>query len=295
VSDGRPQTERVNAATRGLDALPTHDVVALLLRDGASVVDAVAARAAEIAAAVDGIVERLERGGRLHYVGAGTSGRLGVLDAAECPPTFGTDPALVVAHIAGGDAALVRAIEGAEDDAPAGERAAQTIDAGDAVVAISASGGAPYVVAAAAAARARGALTIALTNAEASPLERACERAIVVVVGPEPIAGSTRMKAGTAQKLVLNALSTATMVRLGRVYDNLMVDVVATNAKLRARAVHLVRELTGADAEHARALLDAAAGSVKTAVVCARRGVDATTARELLEAARGRLRDVLET
>jgi N-acetylmuramic acid 6-phosphate etherase len=295
VSESRPHTERVNPATRGIDALPARDVVALLLQDGASVGSAVAACAGDIAAAVDGIVARLERGGCLHYIGAGTSGRLGVLDAAECPPTFGTDPGLVVAHIAGGTEALVRAVEGAEDDADAGEREARTIDADDAVVAISASGGAPYVVAAAAAARARGALTIALTNAESSPLERACERAIVVVVGPEPIAGSTRMKAGTAQKIVLNALSTATMVRLGRVYDNLMVDVVATNAKLHARAVHLVRELTGADAQRARALLDAAGGSVKTAVVCARRGVDAATARKLLEAARGRLRDVLET
>jgi len=286
-----PATEARNAETTGLDLMPTEELVAVLVREQANAAAAVARAAPALARAVDGIAERLRAGGALHYVGAGTSGRLATLDAAECPPTFGTPPSLVVAHIAGGATALVEAVEGAEDDADAGAAVLRDrVGAGDAVVGISASGGARYVVAALDAARAAGALTIAVTGVADSALARAAEIAIVVDTGAEPIAGSTRMRAGTAQKVVLNALSTATMVRLGRVYDNLMVDVVATNAKLRVRAERLVRELTGADDARVRELLALADGNVKIAVVMQRRGVDAQEARARLQGSGGFLR-----
>ena len=292
-SDAVPTTEQPNAATRDLDLLGTEALVALLAREQRVALDAVAGATPEIARAVDAISQRLLAGGRLHYVGAGTSGRLAMLDAAECPPTFGTPPELVTAHIAGGATALVRAVEGAEDDADAGTAEMTAAAPNDAVVGISASGSARYVVAAIAAARARGALTIALTSVADSPLTVAAKLAIVVDAGPEPIAGSTRLKAGTAQKAVLNALSTATMVRLGRVYDNLMVDVVATNEKLRVRGLRLVCMLAMVDRTRAKELLAAASGSVKVAVAMQRRGVDAEAARALLEGSGGFLRPLL--
>jgi N-acetylmuramic acid 6-phosphate etherase len=286
-----PATEARNAATRGLDLMPTEELVGVLVGEQADAAAAVARAAPALARAVDGISERLRAGGTLHYVGAGTSGRLATLDAAECPPTFGTPPSLVVAHIAGGATALVAAVEGAEDDAAAGAAVLRDrVGAADAVVGISASGGARYVVAALETARAAGALTIAVTGVAGSSLARAADMAIVVETGAEPIAGSTRMRAGTAQKVVLNALSTATMVRLGRVHDNVMVDVVATNAKLRERAERLVRELTGAGAARARELLALAGGNVKVAVVIERRGVDAAEARARLQGSGGFLR-----
>ena len=241
-------TEAVNAATRDLDALPTAQLVAVLAREQGAALGAVAQAEPAIARAVDAIATRLRAGGNLHYFGAGSSGRLGFLDASECPPTFGTPPSLVQAHIAGGADALVRAVEGAEDDAAAGAAEAEaSLKPDDAVVGISASGQAPYVVAALRAARSLGALTIALTGDAASPLAAAVDQAIVLDTGAEPLAGSTRLKAGTAQKLVLNALSTATMVRLGRVYDNLMVDLVATNEKLRRRALRLVQSVAAVE------------------------------------------------
>lgn len=289
-----PSTEAVNAETHDLDLLDAVGIVALLAREQLFAAQAVACATPAIARAVDAIVARLRAGGTLHYVGAGTSGRLATLDAAECPPTFGTPPALVVAHVAGGAEALVRAIEGAEDDAAAGKAEVRAnVASRDAVVGISASGGAPYVVEAVRAARAIGALTIALSSDARSALAGAAEMTIAIESGPEPIAGSTRLKAGTAQKLVLNALSTATMVRLGKVYDNLMVDVVATNNKLHARAIRLVREIANVDAERAESLLAASRGSVKVAVVMMRRGVDAETARVLLDGAGGFLRPVI--
>jgi len=293
--DGRlAATEAINAATRGLDTLETSKLIALFAREQRDAVDAVAAVTAAIARAVDRIAERLRAGGSLHYVGAGTSGRLAMLDAAECPPTFGTPPELVVAHVAGGMEALVRAVEGAEDDAAAGAAEMRAhVRAGDAVVGISASGGAPYVVAALATARALGALTIAVTSVAQSALVREAEFAIVPQTGPEPLAGSTRLKAGTAQKLVLNALSTGTMVRLGRVYDNVMVDVVATNAKLRLRAIRLVREFARVDDDRAQTLLAQAGGSVKTAIAMAAHDIDALEARARLAAAGGFLRALL--
>ncbi len=290
-----PVTERVNAETHGLDTLDTETLVALLAREQVTAAEAVVRATPAVARAVDLIVARLQAGGTLHYVGAGTSGRLAVLDAAECPPTFGTPPSLVVAHIAGGTEALVRAVEGAEDDAAAGAaemRAA--IGARDAVVGISAGGGAPYVVAALRAARAAGAATVALTSVSDSPLARGADVAIVVDTGPEPLAGSTRLKAGTAAKLVLNAISTSVMVRLGRVYDNVMVDLVATNAKLHARAERLVCALADVDEPAARSLLEDAGGSVKVAIAMHVRGVDAASARALLARSGGFLRHVIK-
>jgi N-acetylmuramic acid 6-phosphate etherase len=290
-----PVTESVNEATHGLDTLATDALVALLAREQAIAADVVARATPSIAFAVDAIVERLRAGGTLHYVGAGTSGRLAMLDAAECPPTFGTPPSLVVAHVAGGEPALVRAVEGAEDDAEAAiVEMRASVRAADAVVGISASGGAPFVVAALREARLIGARAIALTSVAASALARAADLSIVVETGPEALAGSTRLKAGTAQKLVLNAISTATMVRMGRVYDNLMVDVVATNAKLHARALRLVSSVAEVDAARARTLLADAAGNVKVAIAMHRRGVDAAEARALLEAAGGFLRPVIK-
>ena len=288
-----PATEAV-AAAHDLDKLPTVALVELLAREQTVAAQAVARATPAIAAAVDAVAARLRAGGTLHYVGAGTSGRLAMLDAAECPPTFGTPPSLVVAHVAGGEAALVRAIEGAEDDAAAGARAMLGITARDAVVGISASGAAPFVVAAVRAARAAGALTIGVANDPHARLVGEAELAIVLETGAEPIAGSTRLKAGTAQKLVLNALSTGAMIRLGKVHDNLMVDVVATNAKLRARALRLVTALARVDEARARTLLDDAQGSVKVAVVMARRALDPSGARAALAAHDGFLRPLLD-
>ncbi len=215
-----------------------------------------------------------------------------MLDASELPPTFGFDPARWEGRIAGGDAALRRSIEGAEDDAAAGARALDDLVAGDVAIGLSASGGAPYVCAALAAARARGVRTIAIANVRASALAAGAEIAIEAITGAEPIAGSTRLRAGTAQKIVLNTISTAAMIALGKTYRNRMVDVVASNAKLRSRAERLVRDL-GGDAD-ASALLAAAGGRVKTAVVMARRALSRAEAERVLAAAGGRLADVID-
>jgi N-acetylmuramic acid 6-phosphate etherase len=293
VSDELPDTEASNPRSAGLDLLATPALVELLVDEQHRAVDAVAAQAGPIAAVVDAIVERLERGGNLHYAGAGTSGRIATLDAAEMPPTFGTDASLVRAHVAGGRDALLQAVEGAEDDAAAGAAAMEGVGPSDAVIGLSASGGARFVIAAIERARALGAYTAAIVNSGRSPLALAAQTAIVLETGPEPLTGSTRLKAGTAQKIALNAISTAAMVRLGKVHGHLMVDVVATNHKLRARAVRLVRTLTGANEEAARALLEAAGGRVKVAAVMHRRGVDAERAIALLATVRGSLRQLL--
>ncbi len=294
MTHGLPGTEAANARTRDLDLMETSELVAVLAHEQELAASAVLRATPAIGHAVDAIVARLLRGGRLHYVGAGTSGRIAMLDAAECPPTFGTAPSLVVAHLAGGEAALVRAVEGAEDDAEAGAETVRTaVSAADAVVGISASGGAAFVVAALRTARRLGALTVAVTSVADSALADVAEFPIAIDTGAEPIAGSTRLKGGTAAKLVLNAISTATMVRLGRVHDNLMVDVVATNVKLHARAMRLVEQLGPVDSERARELLERAEGNVKVAVVMHRRGVDAAQARHLLEGSGGFLRPLL--
>jgi len=292
---GGLDTERVNPATVGIDRLDPLALVRAMNAEDATVAGSVAAELPRVAEAVAGIARRLRRGGRLVYVGAGTSGRLGVLDAAECPPTFGTPPELVVGLIAGGPAALTEAVEAVEDRAEAGrdDAAGLGIGAADAVVGIAASGRTPYVLGAVAYAREQGALTIGLACNRGTPLAERVEIMIAPVVGPEVIAGSTRLKAGTAQKLVLNMLSTGAMVLLGKTYGNLMVDLRATNAKLRRRAVAIVRAATGLGEAEAAALLRAADGEAKTAIVAARAGVDPAGARARLAAAGGSVRAAL--
>ena len=294
MHDDLPQTEDVNQATYGLDAMSTNELVAVLIDENARAIDAGLEAAPLIVKAVERIVARLRSGGTLHYAGAGTSGRLGVLDAAECPPTFGTPPGLVRAHIAGGTAALTRAVEGAEDKADAGADAMREyVTAADAVIGISASGGAPYVIGALRAAHAIGALTVAIANTPNPAIGAHADITIVLKTGAEALAGSTRLKAGTAQKIALNTISTAVMVQLGKVYDNLMVDVVATNAKLRRRALRLVMELSAVDEAAAYELLEASQGNVKVALVMNRHGLKSEAARALLAAHNGFLRGAL--
>lgn len=289
--DRIPQTEHANPRTADLDVLSTYDLVATIAEEQQTAVEAVLAVRAELARAVDEIAHRLSTGGRLHYVGAGTSGRLGILDASEMPPTFGTDPSLVCAHIAGGATAVTGAVEGAEDDAAAGEREMREhIAPGDAVVALSASGGAAYVVAALDSARECGAFAISVTNVAGSALERAADLSIVLQTGPEALAGSTRLKAGTAQKILLNTLSTAVMVRLEKAYGNLMVDVAATNKKLRDRATRLVTHIAGISEAQAGDLLQAVNWNVKVAVIMARTSLDAVGAASFLAQNKGSLR-----
>jgi N-acetylmuramic acid 6-phosphate etherase len=281
----------VDPATAAIDSGSTLQVVSLLHAADSTVPAAVTPALPAIAAAVDAIADRLRAGGRLVYVGAGTSGRLATLDAAECPPTFGTPPGMVQALIAGGPDALTHAVEGAEDDAEAGaaDVAAAGIGPADAVVGIAASGRTPYVLAAVAAARSRGAVTAGISCNDPAPLLDAVDLPIAVVTGPEPIAGSTRLKAGTAQKLVLNLLSTGAMIRLGKVHGNRMVDVRVTNAKLRTRAIGIVADLADVDAVTAETLLDAADLEVRTAVLMGIGGLDAPAARALLAASDGSL------
>ena len=262
-----PRTESRHPRARSLSSLSTRELLSLMSDEDRRVPDAVSKALREIERAVELVVASLRSGGHLIYVGAGTSGRLGVLDASEMPPTFGVDASIVRGIIAGGGAALRTAVEGAEDDAAAGASDVQReVREGDVVVGISASGRARYVVAALAAARAAGARTIALTCADETALAGDAEVVIVVDVGPEILAGSSRLKAGTATKLVLNMLSTATMVRLGRTKDDLMVEVRATNAKLRERAIAMVRTEAGVDEAEARRRLEAAGWSVREAI-----------------------------
>lgn len=278
-----------------IDSWSTLDLVRLMNAEDARVPAAVASAAAALAAAIDGVVERLEGGGRLVYVGAGTAGRIGVLDASECGPTFNTAPGQVVGVIAGGNGAVSRASESAEDDDEAGaaDLAQLTTGPGDAVVAVSASGRTPYALGAVAQARSVGALTVAVTCNPGSPLAAAADHAIEVVVGPEVVSGSTRLKAGTAQKLVLNTISTVSMVRLGKTYGNLMVDVRAGNEKLRARAQRIVELATGCPPEEAAAALAGADGEVPTAIVTLLTGDEVTAARDALARAGGRVREAI--
>lgn len=289
-------TEASGARFDTIDEMSTADLAALMNDADASVPLAVQAALPAIVAAVDGIVDRMASGGRLIYVGAGTSGRIGVLDASECPPTFGTRPEQVVGIIAGGLTAIVAPQEGAEDDAAGG--IAAMIDAGvsaaDAVVGIASSGRTPYVVAALQTARERGALTVGLSCNADAVLSAVVDHPIEVPVGPEVVAGSTRLKAGTAQKLVLNMLSTITMVRLGKTFGNLMVDLRPTNAKLRERAVGIVHHITGVRREDARAALDQTGFHVPDAVLVVRLGISPDEAKARLQSAGGRLKKALE-
>lgn len=288
-------TEAFRPELAGLDLLPTLSIAELMNGEDRTVPEAVGRRLPEIAAAVDAVAARLAGGGRLVYAGAGTAGRVGVLDAAECPPTFSTPPGLVVGLIAGGPEAVLQAVEGAEDDRLLAVRDLDGlgISAADAVIGVSASGRTPYAVAAVEHARARGALTVGLACTDGSELAAAAEHPIEVVVGPELLTGSTRLKAGTAQKLVLNMVSTITMVRLGRTYGNLMVDLRATNEKLRARCHRIVTLATGAGTDAAARALDAAGGEVKPAILALLTGLAPADAAALLTVHGGRLRAAL--
>jgi len=288
-------TEAFRPDLADVDRLPTLDIARLMNGEDATVPAAVAERLPEIAAAIDAVAERMARGGRLIYAGAGTAGRLGVLDASECPPTFNTDPDQVVGLIAGGPGAMVTSVEGAEDSA---QLARDDLDglrliAADTVVGISASGRTPSAIAAVEHARALGALTVGLACNADSALAAAADHGIEVVVGPELLTGSTRLKAGTAQKLVLNMLSTITMIRLGKTYGNLMVDVRASNEKLRARSRRIVALATGASDDEIEQALAVTDGEVKNAILTILAGVDGPTAARLLEDSDGHLRAAL--
>lgn len=293
--DGNLTTERRNPASEALDLLSALELVRLMNAEDQRVAPAVGRDAPAIAAAIEAIAARLAQGGRLIYLGAGTSGRLGVLDAAECPPTFNSPPGQVVGLIAGGQPAIVQAVEGAEDRAALAiaDLDGVELSAADAVVGIATSGRTPYVIAGLEHARQKGAATIAISCNDGSAVCRHAEIAITPVVGAEVLSGSTRLKAGTATKMVLNMLTTGAMVRLGKTFGNLMVDLRATNQKLRQRTERIVCELTGLSVDDARTLLSRCSGELKTAVVAHRRGVDADAARALLNEARGHLRAAL--
>ena len=287
--DPLPITEQENLNTSNLSSLPPLEIIRLMNQEDALVASAIDLVLPEVAQAVEEIVRRLGNGGRLFYIGTGTSGRLGVLDAAECPPTFGVSPDLVQAIIAGGYEACYRAVEASEDDAEAGEKnlEARGFTKSDALVGIAASGHTPYTVGAVRYARRSGAFTIAITCAPGSPIIEAAEISIVPVVGPEVIAGSTRLKAGTAQKMVLNMLSTATMVKLGYVTGNRMTNVLPRNAKLRLRAIRIIMAETGLDEEAAHAAFAAAGGDPRATLVMIKTGSSFEEAKAALEASGG--------
>ncbi|WP_137994238.1 N-acetylmuramic acid 6-phosphate etherase [Streptomyces vilmorinianum] len=288
-------TEAFRPELAEIDQLPTAEIAALMNAEDQTVPAAVAAQLPAIAAAIDATAARMARGGRLIYAGAGTAGRLGVLDASECPPTFNTDPSEVLGLIAGGPTAMVKAVEGAEDSKDLAARDLDTlhITAEDTVVGISASGRTPYAIGAVEHARAKGALTIGLSGNPDSALAAAADHGIEVVTGPELLTGSTRLKAGTAQKLVLNMISTITMIRLGKTYGNLMVDVRASNDKLQARSRRIVALATGAPDEQIESALAAADGEVKTAILMILADIDAKAADQRLKNSQGHLRAAL--
>jgi N-acetylmuramic acid 6-phosphate etherase len=287
-------TETRHPDSARIDQLSTREMLEVINAADRTVADAVHAELGRIAEAVDGIAERLQKGGRLFYTGAGTSGRLGVLDASECPPTYNVDPGLVVGLIAGDDYALRHSIEGAEDDAEQGvaDLKAHGLSERDTLVGIAASGRTPYVLGGMTYANELGALTVGLSCVPGSEVERRAKIAITPAVGPEVITGSTRMRAGTATKLVLNMLSTGAMIRIGMVYGNLMVNVQPTNVKLKDRAERIIAAATGVDeAEAARLLVKA--GSVRVAIVMLKLKIDREQAEQKIKAAHGRLRLVL--
>lgn len=291
-----PTTESVNTTFSAIDRMPTDELARLMNQQDSTVPLAVGQHTEEIAALIDAALPGLRVGGRLIYAGAGTAGRLGVLDASECPPTFNTRPGQVVGLIAGGPDALVSAIEGAEDDDAAGTRAVAGLDVGpqDTVVGVSASGRTPYAIGAVREAVQRGATTGSIACNDGSALAAAARYPIDVVVGPELVAGSTRLKSGTAQKLVLNMISTIAMVRLGKTYGNLMVDVQSTNVKLRERVRRIVAEVTGADAETVERAVDAAGGSAKVAILSILGKLSAERAETELARDAGVLRTALD-
>jgi N-acetylmuramic acid 6-phosphate etherase len=287
-------TETRHPDTHRIDQLSTLEMLEVINAADRTVAEAVHAELPRIALAVDGIADRLEKGGRLFYTGAGTSGRLGVLDASECPPTYNVDPGLVVGLIAGGDFALRHSIEGAEDDAQQGveDLKEQGLRTADALVGIAASGRTPYVIGGLVYANQLGALTVGLSCVPGSEVERRAQIGITPAVGPEVITGSTRMRAGTATKLVLNMLSTGAMIRIGMVYGNLMVNVQPTNVKLKDRAIRIIAEATEVEEDRAEELLTQA-GTVRTAIVMQKLGLTRDQAIARLNAADGRLRMAL--
>jgi len=284
-----PLTEQENPRTEKISSLSTADIVRLMNDEDARVPAAVREAVPQVAQAVDGIVDRMQHGGRLFYIGTGTSGRLGVLDASECPPTFGVSPDLVQAIIAGGYDACHRAVEASEDDAAAGARDLEQrgFAKADALVGIAASGRTPYTVGAVEHARRVGALTIAITCVPESAISKAVEIPIVALVGPEVIAGSTRLKAGTAQKLILNMLSTATMIKLGYVTGNRMTNVQTRNVKLHARAIRILQAEAGLSAPQAQSVLDEAEGQLPLALVMSKSGRSKAEAQAALAEAAG--------
>jgi N-acetylmuramic acid 6-phosphate etherase len=289
-------TEAFRPELAEIDQLPTLEIAQIMNGEDRTVPIAVAEQLPRIAAAIDAVAERAAHGGRLIYMGAGTAGRLGVLDASECPPTFNTDPHEVVGLIAGGPGAMITSVEGAEDskELAASDLGALKLTANDTVIGVSASGRTPYAVGAVEHARGLGALTIGLSCNADSALAAAAEHGIEVVVGPELLTGSTRLKAGTAQKLVLNMISTITMIRLGKTYGNLMVDVRASNEKLRARSRRIVSLATGASDAEIEAALAATDGEVKNAILTILGAVDGPKAASLLAESRGHLRVALQ-
>ncbi|MFC5452040.1 N-acetylmuramic acid 6-phosphate etherase [Paenibacillus aestuarii] len=290
-------TEEINQKTLMIDECTTEEMLRLMNEQDALVPKAVAAEIPQIVKAVELLYQSLSTGGRMFYVGAGTSGRLGVLDASECPPTFGTDPNMVQGHIAGGDGALRTAVEGFEDSGEEGialiERCGVTNQ--DVVVGITASGSAQFVIAALQEAKRRGAATIGVVNNKNSKLEHVSDVCIAPVVGPEVITGSTRLKAGTAQKLVLNMLSTSTMVKLGKTYNNLMVDMKASNIKLLDRSVRIIRSATGVDEATAKEALERASKNCKLAIMMIKSGLDAQEAEQALAQSKGSLKAALRS
>jgi N-acetylmuramic acid 6-phosphate etherase len=289
-------TEDRNPASEAIDRYSAAEIVRLMNDEDRRVAEAVATQAEPIAHAIDVIAERLRRGGRLIYMGAGTSGRLGVLDASECPPTFSTPPEMVIGLIAGGSQALTRAIEGAEDHPESGESDLRAcgVSSDDVVVGIATSGRTPYVIGGLTFANEREAFTIGFSCNEGAALEAVSKLMIVPVVGPEIVSGSTRLKAGTATKMVLNMLTTGAMVRMGKTYGNLMVDLRATNHKLAIRSRRIVSQLTGLDESASQSLLDRCEGEVKTAIVVQHCDISAEDARQRLADAGGHLRRALE-
>jgi N-acetylmuramic acid 6-phosphate etherase len=288
-------TEQRNPASRNLDRMTAREIVALMNREDRKVALAVRKEIPAIARAVDAIVAGIRNGGRLIYVGAGSSGRMAVLDAAECQPTFGTPSRTVQALIAGGGRAITQAVEGAEDDVRHAEHELRVrrVTQNDVVVGVTASGTTPYVLAALRFARKRGATTVAITSNRKMPVARLTKIVIAAEVGPEVLTGSTRMKAGTAQKMVLNMLSTAVMARLGHVYENLMIDVVQTNEKVARRALRILAEASGKSVSAAEHALRAAGHKMRVALVMLKLGVDAKQARSRLKEAQGNLRRAL--
>jgi N-acetylmuramic acid 6-phosphate etherase len=288
------RTEERNWRTIDIDLVPTEEVLRLLNAEDARVAGAVASVLPDLAVVVDLVVERLRAGGQVHYFGAGTSGRIGVLDAAEVIPTFGLEPGVFVAHQAGGDRALGTAVEDAEDDEALGVSDARGVSAADVAVGITASGRTPYVAGALRSARAAGALTVLVSSNPAAPLAALADCRVLADTGPEAVAGSTRLKAATAQKMLLNALSTAAMVRLGRTYSNLMASVSGSNAKLRQRQLAILREATGAeDDEVCRAELERCGGDLRLALLCLLSGLEPKAAADALAVADGSVREAV--